>query len=433
MAWTQLPALSGSARQQSPARTRTLRKVIFDQDNAGPLSTDTLGQLMLMQADNVDLIGITLVTGDQWLKQETAYTLRLLEMMGRTDIPVYAGAEFPILNTKEEAQLRYELYGGHRLDPWLGAFNKGVGPHDKVVPLEPPYGALPSAKPQPQHAVQFIIDSVRKYPHEVVIYVGGPFTNLALAVCLAPDIVPLVPEVVFMGTGLQHFTSSFNVFFDPEAARIVLREPWPSFTVITVDSAEEVHVGDRLADGRMMVDVIAERAQSPIKELFEEHTVKPYRANPKRRWFRMPDEMISARIIEPDIFKNIQKMYVDITTDPRAELRRRDVLARQLGRGRQGARRAFAVTRARRPRGPGRRRHGSGSRSIQAALRRADDGADSQALTGRRSDVVVSREGHSVRWSRLVGGAMVMLAVAGSRPAGAQQLTLERLVEMPRP
>jgi inosine-uridine nucleoside N-ribohydrolase len=315
MALTQVPALSSApAAQQPPGRAR--KKVIFDQDNAGPLSTDTLGQLMLMQAANIDLIGITLVTGDQWLKQETAYTLRLLEMMGRTDIPVYAGAEFPILNTKEEAQLRYELYGGHRLDPWLGAFNSGVGPHDKVVPLDPPYGALPTTKPQAQHAVQFIIDSVRKYPNEVTIYVGGPLTNLALAVCLAPDIVPLVPEVVFMGTGLQHFTSSFNVFFDPEAARIVLREPWPKFTVITVDLAEEIHVGDRLADGRMMVEVIAERAQSPIKELFEEHTIKPYRADPKRRWFRMPDEMMSARIIEPEIFKDIRKMYVDVTTDP---------------------------------------------------------------------------------------------------------------------
>jgi purine nucleosidase len=315
MALTQLVTSSPvSAAQPSTGRAR--RKVIFDQDNAGPLSTDTLGQLMLMQADDIDLLGITLVTGDQWLKQETAYTLRLLEMMGRTEIPVYGGAEFPILNTKEEAQLRYDLYGGHRLDPWLGAFNKAIGPHTEIVPLSPPYGPLPSTKPQQQHAVHFIIDSVRKYPGEVTLYVGGPLTNLALAVSLAPDIVPLVPEVVFMGTGLQHFTSSFNVFFDPEAARIVLREPWPKFTVITVDLAEEVHLGDRLADGRMMVEMVAERARSPIKDLFEEHTIKPYRADPQRRWFRMPDEMMAARIIEPEIFKDIRKMYVDITTDP---------------------------------------------------------------------------------------------------------------------
>ncbi len=108
-----------------PAGAR--RKVIYDQDNSGPFGTDILGTLMMLQADNVELLGITLVTGDAWIKQEMAYTLRLLEMMGRTEIPVYAGAEFPMLNTKEEWQLRQQLYGGHRLDPWMGAFNRTSG------------------------------------------------------------------------------------------------------------------------------------------------------------------------------------------------------------------------------------------------------------------------------------------------------------------
>ena len=62
---------------------------------------------MMLQADNIDLLGITLVTGDAWMKQEMAFTLRLLEMMGRTEIPVYPGAEFPMLNTKEEWLLRH--------------------------------------------------------------------------------------------------------------------------------------------------------------------------------------------------------------------------------------------------------------------------------------------------------------------------------------
>src|SRR5271166_4214780 len=86
----------------APPQSGTHRKVIYDQDNAGPFGTDILGTLMMLQAENIDLLGITLVTGDAWMKQEMAYTLRLLEMMGRTEIPVYAGAEFPMLNTKEE-------------------------------------------------------------------------------------------------------------------------------------------------------------------------------------------------------------------------------------------------------------------------------------------------------------------------------------------
>lgn len=126
----------------APVQAGARRKVIYDQDNAGPLGTNILGTLMMLQADDVDLLGITLVTGDAWMKQEMAFTLRLLEMMGRTEIPVYPGAEFPLLNTKEEWLLRTQLYGGIRTDAWMGAFNRTNGGPDEIQPLPPPYDQL---------------------------------------------------------------------------------------------------------------------------------------------------------------------------------------------------------------------------------------------------------------------------------------------------
>lgn len=305
--------LLAADRGHRPLPAPDRRKVIYDQDNNGPMGTDMQGLLMLLQADNVDLLGITLVAGDQWVKQEMAWTLRLLELMDRTEVPVFAGAEFPMINNKEEALLRYQLYGGHRLDPWLGAFNSGNWGPNEVRPLTGAYERFAQIKPREQHATHFIIEQVRKYPNEVIIYTGGPLTNLALAIKLAPDIVPLVPEVVFMGTGVEYFTSAFNVFFDAEAAKIVLRTPWPKATVVTVDLGEQVHAHDELRPGRLMIDEIVDRAASPIKELFTEHVQKPYRRNPSRG-FRMPDEMISAQIIEPSIFTKSEEMYVDITT-----------------------------------------------------------------------------------------------------------------------
>src|ERR1700683_3716066 len=193
----------------APQKPGAKQKVIYDQDNSGPFGTDILGTLMMLQAENVDLLGITLVTGDAWMKQEMAFTLRLLEMMGRTEVPVYPGAEFPMLNTKEEWLLRLQLFGGHRLDPWLGAFNRdNGGPHD-IKPLGAPYDRFADLKPQKEHAARFIIDSVRRNPGEVTLYAGGPLTNLALAIALDPDIVPMVPEVVVMGTGFHVFTNAF--------------------------------------------------------------------------------------------------------------------------------------------------------------------------------------------------------------------------------
>ena len=236
--------------------------------------------------------------------------------MGRTEIPVYPGAEFPMLNTKEEWQLRQQLYGGHRLDPWMGAFNRANGGPNEIKPLPPPYDRLANLKPQQEHAARFIIKTVRENPGQVTIYAGGPLTNLALAIALAPDIVPLVPEVVIMGTGFHVFTNAFNIFFDPESARKVLRAAWPKCSIVTVDLAEEIHEGDEIAPGRRMIEEIAARAQSPISDLFQMHAVEPLRRNPNMHFFRMADEMIAAQVIDPSVFTKSEQMYVDICTTP---------------------------------------------------------------------------------------------------------------------
>ncbi len=236
-----------------PPQAAAKRKVIYDQDNSGPFGTDILGTLMMLQADNIDLLGITLVTGDAWMKQEMAFTLRLLEMMGRTEIPVYAGAEFPMLNTKEEWLLRLQLYGGHRLDPWMGAFNRTSGGPEEIKPLPPPY---------------------------------------------------------------DRFSKIFNIFFDPEAARKVLRARWPKLSIVTVDIAEEIHEGDEIAPGRRMIEEIVSRAQSPISDLFQRYAVEPLRNNPNMHLFRMADEMVAAQVIDPSVFTKSEHMYVDICSTP---------------------------------------------------------------------------------------------------------------------
>src|ERR1700675_1311899 len=80
------------------------RKIIIDQDAAGPAGTDLQSTLLLIQSPQAEVLGVTVVTGDQWLKAEVAHTLRMLELIGRTDIPVVPGAEYPLVRTKEEKE-----------------------------------------------------------------------------------------------------------------------------------------------------------------------------------------------------------------------------------------------------------------------------------------------------------------------------------------
>jgi inosine-uridine nucleoside N-ribohydrolase len=77
------------------------RKVIIDQDAAGPGGTDMQAILALVNSPETDVLGITVLTGDAWRDEEVQHTLRLMEIIGRRDIPVVPGAAVPLVSSKE--------------------------------------------------------------------------------------------------------------------------------------------------------------------------------------------------------------------------------------------------------------------------------------------------------------------------------------------
>ena len=87
------------------------RKVIINQDCSGPGGSNLQTLLVMIQSPQIEVLGITVVSGDQWRDEEVAHTLRLLEIIGRTDIPVVPGAAFPLVRTREEAQRWQDRYG----------------------------------------------------------------------------------------------------------------------------------------------------------------------------------------------------------------------------------------------------------------------------------------------------------------------------------
>src|SRR5271167_690513 len=105
-----------SPARQTPSVAGGKKKLIYDQDHRGPLSTDTVATLMLLQADDIDLLGICTVTCDMWAKQETAYALRLLKIMARRKVPVFIGPKELLIKTKAEGQMRYKIFGSGTLE-----------------------------------------------------------------------------------------------------------------------------------------------------------------------------------------------------------------------------------------------------------------------------------------------------------------------------
>src|SRR5712672_1344811 len=223
-----------------PAWGKEKRKIILDQDAAGPAGTDLQSTLLLIQSPQTDVLGITVVTGDAWLKSEVAHTLRMLELIGRTDIPVVPGAEYPLVRRQQETEQWEQRYG---TVAWLGAWTpRFYHPPDQLG--EMPEGK-PTTKPADEDAAHFLIRMVRKYPNQVTIYAGGPMTNLALAIAIDPEFAGLAKEMVFMGASLNPQTTDpefintprheFNIWFDPEAAHIVLHAPWKKIVCTPVD------------------------------------------------------------------------------------------------------------------------------------------------------------------------------------------------------
>ncbi len=216
------------------------RKIIIDQDAAGPAGTDQQSILLFIQSPQTEVLGITVVTGDAWLKSEVAHTLRTLELIGRTDIPVVPGAEYPLVRRKRETELWQQRFGSI---PWVGAWTPSVyHPPDELGDL--PEGK-PTTKPSDEDAAHFLIRMVHKFPGEITIYEGGPMTNLALAISIDPEFPRLARELIFMGASLNPITDDpefvdtprheFNLWFDPEAAHIVLRAPWKKIVCTPVD------------------------------------------------------------------------------------------------------------------------------------------------------------------------------------------------------
>jgi purine nucleosidase len=293
-------------------------KVIFDQDAFGPAGSDMQSLLMLMQDKDVNLLGISVVTGDGWRDEEVSHTLRLLEIAHRTAIPVFRGAVFPLLNGRRRTLAWERLYGDYFYD---GAY-MSRWPSESTVdwtPLHPgrPYWVprLPEGEPAihaaKENAVDFLIRTVHAYPHEVTIIAAGPMTDLALAAKLDPQFASLARQLVFMGGSFapmpadtpfaQENTNTprreFNMKFDPEAASIVLHQPWSKITEVPIDATNPTLMSHAL-----------------LQEVANGHAPFDRYLGRFGQVYPLWDETAVAVWLDPSLIKREKTLQVDVDT-----------------------------------------------------------------------------------------------------------------------
>jgi purine nucleosidase len=280
--------------------------VIIDQDAVGPAGTDMNSMLVFLQSKRVNVLGITVLTGDGWRNEEVAHTLRLLELIGRTDIPVAAGAVTPLVRTQEWTHAWEQLYGKVLYQGAWSRFRPQHGPYEVPALTE----GSPTIKATEEDAAHFLIRTVHKYPHQVTIYAAGPMTNIAQAISIDSHFAEIAKELVIMGGSLNPHTDDkeyidsprheFNLWFDPEASSITLRAHWPKITVTPVDVSIETHLTKEMLNE-------LRTTQSAAAQYISRYTQKPG----DYLW----DELAAAAWLEPDLITRERYVYIDVSLD----------------------------------------------------------------------------------------------------------------------
>ena len=274
-------------------------KVIADQDSAGPQGTNFLSLLMLLRAPEINLLGITTVSGDQWVEPATVFALWATELTGRTDVPVVKGAENPLVNSKLEVQRREALYGS--IVGWHGSFNPDAPEPGEI--WAPP-GGFPKVKARPGRAADFIIETIHANPGEVVLYCAGPLTNVALAVRMDPTIVALTKAIYIMG-GSSQGGPELNWTWDPEAASIVLHEPWKEIVISPFEAGEQVW-----SSAALMEQIV--KAGGPLAAHVKQVYLDAQPPAGTSMWSMMWDELLVASLLDPTVIKKSETMYLDV-------------------------------------------------------------------------------------------------------------------------
>lgn len=271
-----------------------MHRIVIDTD---PGQDDAVAILLALASPEIEVLGITTVAGNVPLPLTTRNALAVLELAGRADLPVHAGAAAPLRRPLVTAE---HVHGRTGLD--------GV---------ELPE---PSAAPASDDAAGFIVETLRREPPDTVTLCPlGPLTNLALAFGRDPEAAARAREIVLMGgayfeVGNITPAAEFNIYVDPEAAAAVMRSGRP-VTILPLDATHEVLTTPaRLERLRSLGNRTGEVVASWCG-FFERFDVEKYGGEGAP----LHDPCVIARLLRPELFSG---RHVNVEVETGSELTR---------------------------------------------------------------------------------------------------------------
>jgi inosine-uridine nucleoside N-ribohydrolase len=251
-----------------------------------PGHDDAIALLLALASPELELLGVTTVAGNQTLEKTTANALRVLEFVGRPDVPVAAGADRPLAR---ELFIAAYVHGESGLD----------GPT-----LPPPRGA-----PVAQHAVDFLAERILGSPRPVTLVPVGPLTNVALLLSRYPEAAENVERIVLMGGAVAEGNvtpaAEFNIYVDPEAAWRVFHSRVP-VTMIGLDVTHQALMTDAHAE-RLRAAGDTGRMVAELYDFFIEYHRRTY----GHEGAPIHDAVAVAQVLRPGIVETLHR-HVDV-------------------------------------------------------------------------------------------------------------------------
>ena len=269
------------------------RKIIIDTD---PGQDDAVAILLaLASPEEIEVLGITAVAGNVPLNLTKKNARIVCELAKKTDIKVFAGCGTPMKRPLVTAE---HVHGKTGLD--------GPTLPDPQMPL------------QKQHAVDFIIETVRNNEAGTITLCPlGPLTNIATAIEKAPDIKEKVQEIVLMGgayfeVGNITPTAEFNIYVDPEAAEIVFQSNI-KITVLPLDVTHKALVTKARNDAFRALNSPVGKAVAEMTDFFERFDKEKYGSDGAP----LHDPCVIAYILSPDLFSG---RHINVEVETQSEL-----------------------------------------------------------------------------------------------------------------
>jgi purine nucleosidase len=309
----------------APAVAQPAQKIIFDTDFAFPPQDDAMALFFVLNSPELEIAGITTVAGNRSVNVATADALKVLEVTGRTEIPVFQGAASPLL---------------HRGTDWDTKRHGGWYANEPA--REPPGGFAKMKKVESGSAIDFLVNTVLRSPGQVTILALGPLTNIAMAMRMEPRFAGSVKQLVIMGGAIASLpdgagnhtpNAEFNFYVDPEAAQIVLRSGIP-IVLSPLNVSRKARFTKDWYDRIVAVD-------TPITRLVKETLGPGYQQRPDRIAL-MYDQVAAVALVAPSLIKTVE-LYVDVDINPDANYGV-SVGAPQTWPGGEGARKMLVQT-----------------------------------------------------------------------------------------